>query len=305
MSDERIEFIVAHASGSGVVPYIHPMPFDTLAIVGVGLIGGSVGLAAKTRGVARRIVGIGRDERNLSRALANGAIDQFTTNLAEGVAEADFVVACTPVDRLAEDVIAAAHAAPMRCIITDAGSTKGNILAGIRGKMPADGPEFIGSHPLAGSEKRGSANSKPEMFDGRLVVVTPTAESDPEAVAVVELFWNQLGARTMRMDAHEHDQALAMTSHLPHAAASALAGVTPPEWLTLTAGGFRDTTRIAGGDAELWAAIFLANRDAVRDALDQYLDRLGTFRAMLTEETHAELVRWLSEGKKVRDALGS
>jgi len=281
------------------------MPFDTLAIVGVGLIGGSIGLAAKARGVARRVVGIGRDERNLSRALANGAIDSFTVNLAEGVAEADLVVVCTPVDRLAADVVAAAHAAPVRCIITDAGSTKGNILAGIRGKMPTEGPEFIGSHPLAGSEKRGSANSNPEMFDGRLVIVTPTKESDPEAIAVVELFWSQLGSRTMRMDAHEHDEALAVTSHLPHAAASALAGVTPPEWLTLTAGGFRDTTRIAGGDAELWAAIFLANREAVRVALDQYLERLVAFRAMLTGETHAELVRWLSEGKKVRDALGS
>jgi prephenate dehydrogenase len=281
------------------------MAFETLSIVGVGLIGGSIGLAAKERGVARRVVGIGRDERNLSRAQAAGAIDQFTTKLAEGVAESDLVVVCTPVDRVAADVIAAAHAAPVRCLITDAGSTKGNILAGIRGKMPAEGPEFIGSHPLAGSEKRGSANSKPEMFDGRLVVVTPTKESDPEAIAVVELFWSRLGARTMRMDAHEHDEALAMTSHLPHAAASALAGITPLEWLTLTAGGFRDTTRIAGGDAELWAAIFEANRDAVLGSLDQYLERLGSFRRMLAGGAHAELVQWLSEGKKVRDALGS
>jgi prephenate dehydrogenase len=281
------------------------MAFETLSIVGVGLIGGSIGLAAKERGVARRVVGIGRDERNLSRAQAAGAIDQFTTKLTDGVAEADFVVVCTPVDRVAADVVAAAHAAPVRCLITDAGSTKGNILAGIHGKMPHEGPEFIGSHPLAGSEKRGSANSKPEMFDGRLVVVTPTRESDPEAIAVVELFWSRLGARTMRMDAHEHDRALAMTSHLPHAAASALAGITPLEWLTLTAGGFRDTTRIAGGDAELWAAIFEANRDAVLGALDQYLERLGSFRQMLAGGAHAELVQWLSEGKKVRDALGS
>ena len=202
-------------------------------------------------------------------------------------------------------MIASAAAAPQRCLITDAGSTKGNILADIQGMMRAEGPEFIGSHPLAGSEKRGSANSKPEMFDGRLVVVTPTAESDPEAIAVVELFWNLLGARVIRMDAHEHDRALAMTSHLPHAAASALAGVTPAEWLNLTAGGFRDTTRIAGGDPELWAAIFHANRGAVLTALDQYLERLGCFRSMLEGDAKADLVQWLSEGKKVRDALGS
>lgn len=281
------------------------MRLEQLTIVGVGLIGGSVGLAARTRGIAGTVIGVGRDDRNLARAQAAGAIDVFSTNLAEAVKKADLVVVCTPVDRVAEDVIAAAKAAPTRCLVTDVGSTKGNIVRELAGKMPERGAAFIGSHPLAGSEKRGSANAKPDLFQDRLVVVTPTTETDPEATAVIDLFWRELGARVVRMDPFAHDEALATTSHLPHAAASALAGVTPPAWLALTAGGFRDTTRIAAGDPDLWAAIFEANRDAVLGATDTFMSRLTEFRTLLAAGDHAGLVRWLADGKRVRDALGS
>jgi cyclohexadieny/prephenate dehydrogenase len=281
------------------------MQIDQLTIVGVGLIGGSVGLAAKARGLARRVVGVGRDDRNLARAHANGVIDEYTTNLAEASASADLVVVCTPVDRVAADVLTAAKAAPAKCLITDVGSTKGNIVRELAGKLPDAGATFIGSHPLAGSEKRGSANSKAELFADRLVIVTPTADTDPEAIAVIELFWNRLGARVMRMDPSEHDTALATTSHLPHAAASGVAGVTPPGWLPLTAGGFKDTTRIAAGDPDLWAAIFEANQDAVLNAVDTFAQRMTQFRQLLAAGDHAGLVRWLADGKRVRDALGS
>jgi prephenate dehydrogenase len=189
--------------------------------------------------------------------------------------------------------------------VTDVGSTKGNIVRELAGKMPDAGATFIGSHPLAGSEKRGSANSKADLFADRLVIVTPTADTDPEAIAVIELFWNKLGARVMRMDPTEHDSALAVTSHLPHAAASGLAGVTPVGWLTLTAGGFRDSTRIAAGDPDLWTAIFEANRDAVLAAVDGFAERMQRFRELLVAGDRAGLVRWLAEGKRVRDALGS
>ncbi|OWK44396.1 prephenate dehydrogenase [Fimbriiglobus ruber] len=281
------------------------IPVETLTVVGVGLIGGSVGLAAKTRGAARRVVGVGRDERNLARAAAVGAIDTFTSDLSVGVATADLVVVCTPVDRVGADVLAAAAAAPPRAVITDAGSTKGNIVRELAGKLPADRPTFVGSHPLAGSEKKGAAHSRADLFDDRLVIVTPTAETDLEAVSLVELFWQKLGARVVRMDPFEHDRALAVTSHLPHAAASGLAGVTPPAWLGLTAGGFRDCTRIASGDPQLWAAIFEANRDAVTAALDKFTDRMAGLRQALTAGDTAGVIQWLTEAKQVRDALGS
>jgi cyclohexadieny/prephenate dehydrogenase len=281
------------------------MRFEQLTIVGVGLIGGSVGLAAKEAGVARRVVGVGRDERTLARAVAQGAIDRAAADLAEGAADADLVVVCTPVDRVARDVLAAAAAAKPRAILTDAGSTKLGILRDVEAGLPPRGPMFVGSHPLAGSEKRGSAHGRADLFRDKLDVVTPTAKTDPEAAAVVELFWQRLGARVVRMDAAEHDKALAVTSHLPHAAAAALAGVTPPAWLGLTAGGFRDTTRVAGGDPALWAAIFQANRDETVAATDLFLDRMARFRAALVADDGAALTQWLAEGKQVRDALGS
>jgi prephenate dehydrogenase len=281
------------------------MPVQTLTIVGVGLIGGSVGLAAKARRAAQTVVGVGRDERTLARATAAGAIDTFTTTPSEGVAAADLVVVCTPVDRVADDVVAAATAAPPRAVLTDAGSTKGNILRALAGRMPTDRAPFVGSHPLAGSEKRGAAHARADLFDNRLVIVTPTAETDLEAAGVVELFWQALGARVVRMDPFEHDKALAMTSHLPHAAASGVAGVTPTGWLGLTAGGFRDTTRIAAGDPDLWAAIFEANREAVLAATDQFLGRMAEFRAALAAGDRAAVGKWLTDGKRVRDALGS
>ena len=281
------------------------MQLEQLTIVGVGLIGGSVGLAAKAAGLARRVVGVGRDERTLERAVALGAIDRATKDLSEAAADADLVVVCTPVDRIAADVLTAARAAPPRAIITDAGSTKGNILRELAGKLPPRGAMFIGSHPLAGSEKRGAAHGRADLFHDRLVVVTPTADTDIEALSVVELFWQRLGARVVRMDPFEHDKALAVTSHLPHAAAAGLAGVTPLEWLNLSAGGFRDTTRVAAGDPDLWAAIFAANRDEVLAATDAYLRRMGQFRAALEGRDAAALVAWLTEAKQVRDALGS
>jgi cyclohexadieny/prephenate dehydrogenase len=281
------------------------MHVETLTIVGVGLIGGSVGLAAKARGVARRVIGVGRDERTLARAASAGAIDSFTTNLADGASAADLVVVCTPVDRVAADVLTATTAAPSRSVVTDAGSTKGNIVRALNGKMPAKAAPFVGSHPLAGSEKKGAAHARADLFVDRLVVVTPTVETDLEAAAVVDLFWQSLGARVVRMDPFEHDEAVAVTSHLPHAVAAALAGLLSEDLHALTGTGFRDTTRVAAGDPELWAAIFEANREAVLAAADRFAGRMAEFRRALEAGDRAGLVRWLADGKKVRDALGS
>ena len=281
------------------------MKTNQLTILGVGLIGGSVGLAAKARGLAGKVVGVGRDDRSLARAQSLGAIDEFTTDAAEGVSEADIIVVCTPVDRTATDVLAAVAAAPQRAVITDVGSTKGNILAAVQGKLPAGKAAFVGSHPLAGSEKRGPAHARADLFQDKLVIITPTAETDPEAVGVIELFWQGLGAKVIRMEADAHDQALAFTSHLPHAVAAGLAGVTPTGLLALTAGGFRDTTRIAAGDPALWSAIFRANKAAMTTALEQFQIRMEDFRRALASDNAAGLATWLTEAKQVRDALGS
>jgi len=278
------------------------MLFDQITIIGVGLIGGSVGLAAKTRGVARRVVGVDRDMEKLKRAENLCAIDAGTISIAEGARGADLVVVCTPVDRIAEVLIAAfEHAGPV--LYTDAGSVKGGLAAAVEWARP-DGAAYVPAHPLAGAEKNGVEHSRADLFQNRITIITPDS-SDAHAVQRVAAFWEALGSRVVRMNAAAHDRTLAATSHLPHAVASAVAGVTPVDWLSLSAGGFRDVTRIAAGDPALWAAIFQANREAVLAALGLFANRLTEFQRLLEASDRAGLERWLSEGKQVRDALGT
>jgi prephenate dehydrogenase len=281
------------------------MLFEQITVVGVGLIGGSVGLAAKAHGVARPVVGVGRDPQTLARAVELGAIDSFTTDLAEGVRGAALVVVCTPVDTIADMILRAAPHVRAGTIFTDGGSTKGNIVAAVAGKLPR-GVEYVPAHPLAGAEKNGVEHARPDLFEGRVtIVVEENTLADWEAFTRVGRFWVSLGARVISMNAGDHDRVLASTSHLPHAVASAVAGVTNPDWLPLSAGGFRDVTRIAAGDPKLWAAIFQANREPVLAALVGFTDRMDEFKRLLAAGDHAGLVRWLTEGKQVRDALGS
>jgi cyclohexadieny/prephenate dehydrogenase len=285
-------------------PLIIPlMRFEQITIIGVGLIGGSVGLAAKSRGAAGRVVGIGRDARTLARAVELGAIDSFTIDLADAVRSADLVVVCTPVDRIADMILCAAPHCRPGTIFTDAGSTKGNIVAAVTGKLPR-GVTYVPAHPLAGAEKNGVEHARADLFEKRVTIVTP-GEADSESVARVEAFWRALGSRVVLMPVGEHDRVLASTSHLPHAVAATVAGITPRDWLPLSAGGFRDVTRIAAGDPELWTAIFQANRSAVLAAIGAFSDRLNAFRHLLEAGDGAGLVRWLNEAKQVRDALGS
>jgi cyclohexadieny/prephenate dehydrogenase len=279
------------------------MRFEQITIVGVGLIGGSVGLAAKAKNVAGRVVGVGRDRGKLARAVRQGAIDVFSESLLDGVTNADVVVVCTPVDRIAPTIREAAAFCCSKTLFTDGGSTKRNIVAELVGSLPP-GITFVPAHPLAGSEKAGCEHARADLFENRVCILTPEP-GDERAAERVAAFWRALGSRIVRMTAADHDEALATTSHLPHAVAAGLAGVTPGEWLPLTAGGFRDTTRIAGGDPALWAAIFLANRDAVLTATQRFTTRLDEFRRLLESGDGAGLGRWLAEAKQVRDALGS
>ena len=281
------------------------MLFDQITIVGVGLIGGSIGLAARSRGVVGRVIGVDRDPDAIANALALSAIDGSSTDLAEGVAGSGLVVVCTPVDRIADVIVAAARHTKPGTLFTDAGSTKAAIVSAVRGNLPV-GVDYVPAHPLAGSEKSGSQHSVADLFLNRAtaVVMSPFG-ADWERTVAVGRFWEALGSRVVLMNAEEHDRTLAFTSHMPHAVASAVAGVTHSDWLRLTAGGFRDVTRIAAGDPELWAAIFEANREAVLTAVDSFAKRLSKFRQLLEAGDHAGLVEWLTEGKQVRDALGT
>ncbi len=283
--------------------------YDTVAIVGVGLIGGSIGLALRERKLARQVIGIGRRQTSLDAARKIGAIHQGVTTLAAGVAEAQLLVVATPVDTIAERVIQAAAVAPPGCLITDAGSTKATIVALVDAGLAhrRSGPRFVGSHPLAGDHRTGPEHARADMFDGRTVVVTPTEHTRPAAVTEASGFWQSLGANVVTMSPEKHDAALAMTSHLPHLVAIALASATPQEFLQLTASGWRDTTRIAGADPKLWQPIFASNRERVLDALDVLSKKIEGLRDALDQgdyETLTSILEAAAKKKKDRDALG-
>src|SRR5687768_4640460 len=276
--------------------------YDTVAIVGVGLIGGSIGLALRERKLARNIVGIGRRQTSLDAARKVGAIDHGVTSLAAGVAQAQLVIVCTPVDSIAERVIQAAAACPPGALVTDAGSTKETIVSTVDAGLAnrRSGPRFVGSHPLAGDHRTGACHARGDLFDDRTVVVTPTNLTRPAAVTEISGFWESLGANVTTMTPAEHDAALAMTSHLPHLIATALAAATPHNLLPLAASGWRDTTRVAGGDPKLWQPIFASNRQHVLEALDRLSQIVSNLRETLEQGDYETLTQILETAAKTK-----
>lgn len=280
-------------------------PWDTIAIIGVGLIGGSVGLAVRGRQLARHVVGCGRSPENLELARERGAIDSASATIAAAVEQANLVVICTPVEQIVGHALAAAEHCPPGALITDAGSTKAAIVQELAAKLDGRPASFVGAHPLAGGEKQGAGAADARLFENKLVVVTPAPASRPGDVQAVERFWSLLGARVERMTPEAHDHAVASISHLPHLLAAALAAATPQEHLPLAAAGWSDTTRIASGDAELWTQILRQNRRNVLSALSGVERCLEEFRAALENEDYELLTRLLKAGKNARDAVGS
>lgn len=282
------------------------MGWNSVAIIGVGLMGGSIGLALRQRGLADDIVGIGRRMSSLREAEALGTVTRTTTSLPQGVASAELIIICTPVRTIADFAIDSAQHAPRGAMITDVGSTKGHLLENIERRWPSSsGSVFIGSHPLAGSEKTGPQAARADLLEDRLVVVTPTPNTPLQPLQRIEKFWQSLGARVARRTPEEHDEILAVTSHLPHVVASALAEMVPALHLPFTAGGWRDTTRIASADPELWNQILLDNQRHVLKSLDKFGKVLAEFRAALADEDEQQLTRLLTAGRQRRDALGS
>lgn len=278
--------------------------WETVAIVGVGLIGGSIGLSLRRRNLAKRVVGIGRRQKSLDCALQRQAVTTATTDLSEGVKDAQIVIVCTPVDLIVDHAIQASHSCPHDAIITDAGSTKCRIVEQATAAMSA-GVNFVGSHPMAGSEKHGPDSADSELFRDRVTVVTPVAETPQNVTDNVSQFWKSLGANVISMSPQQHDQAVAATSHVPHLVASALAAATAKEHLPVAATGWLDTTRVAAGNAELWEQILTDNQAQVLKSLDKFETVLGSLREALHHNHSEDLIQLLEVGKQTRDAVGS
>ena len=275
-----------------------------LAIVGVGLLGGSIALAARAHGVVREIIGIGRDRARLEPPLRAGAVDRVTTDLAIGVRDADFVVLAATV--LAnEDLLREAwRAVSPAAVITDVGSTKRGIAAAA---ARLSGPAaFVGSPPMAGSEKSGFAVARADLFENATVIVTPTESSEPRAVKGVTGFWEALGARVSLLDPETHDRVVAAISHLPHVAAWALVDAVArfePSALPFAARGFKDTTRIAAADPAMWTEILLGNRDALVASLAAFRGALAELERLIAAGDRGGIATLLARLKTERERL--
>lgn len=276
--------------------------WETVSIIGVGLIGGSIGLALRERRLAQRVVGVGRRQASLRRAKQIGCVDSTTTSIARGVADAELVIVCTPVGQIVDHVREAAAHSPPEAMITDAGSTKAVIVAALE-NIASGRINFVGSHPLAGSEKAGAQFARPDLFENRLVVLTPTRRTNEQLLGAIEGFWQSLGADVEHMTPAAHDEALAAVSHLPHLIASAVAASTPERYLHLAAGGWQDTTRIAAGEVELWRQIFQDNKEALTKSLDRFERVLLQLRRAVESDNQQQITKILQAGKTNRDLI--
>ncbi len=276
-------------------------PPRQITIIGAGLLGGSVGLGLKARGFRGAVIGCGRTEATLDRAVACGCIDHAERDLPAAVAEAGLIVIATPVSTVPHLLQRIAEAGADAAVITDVGSTKHSIVEAAGGVLRRPG-RFVGSHPMAGSEVHGPDAARPDLFDAKPVVVTPTDETDDDALATIEWLWRMLDMRLVRMEAAEHDRIVARISHLPHAVAMLLVEhAAASESLDLASTGFADTTRVASGDPGVWADILTDNAGPLGEAIDEWIERLQNFRQQLSGESREELLARLRGAKNTRD----
>jgi prephenate dehydrogenase len=275
---------------------------NRLSIVGVGLLGGSIGLAVKAAGIPARITGYGHRAQTLRRALEMGAIDESASSCNSAVAGADLVVLCTPVGLFEELMREMAGALAPGTVVTDVGSTKRSVVEMAERLLPSS-VRFVGSHPMAGSEKRGVEYARADLFQGARCILTPTDKTDPVALEKVDQFWRRLGMVTERMSPAEHDRRICDVSHLPHAIAAALVAMQSDETMPLAGKGFLDTTRIAGGDGALWRDIFQDNRDNLADAIRRFRESLDQVLRMLEPDQREALAQWLDQAAERRAKL--
>jgi prephenate dehydrogenase len=276
-----------------------------LVVIGVGLIGGSFALALKRARAVERVVGVGRTRRNLATASRLGILDEASRDAAHAVRDADLVLLAVPVGQMPAVMAAIAPRLPTRAVVMDAGSTKCDVVASARRWLGPAFARFVPAHPVAGNERSGAEAATPDLFRGRTVIVTPQPETAAHALALARRAWQACGARVARLEAREHDAILAAVSHLPHVIAFALVNMLarrrdPARWFGFSAGGLRDTVRIAGSSPEMWADICRANREALLAAIEQYESELERVRAAIERGDAAALRRLFARARAAR-----
>ncbi len=284
--------------------------FQQVTIIGVGLIGGSLGMILRRKGLASKIVGVGRRVENLKTAVELGAIDRYVADSKEGVRGADLVVLATPVDTYDRHLKEWATCLKPGAIVTDVGSVKGELVERSERMMPA-GVHFVGAHPIAGKEKTGVAAGSEQLFMGARCILTPTKQTNQQALEQVRTMWQETGSIVLTMDPHLHDKILGAVSHLPHVAAFALmnalidirAQVPALDLAGHSGGGLRDTTRIAASSPEMWRDIFLWNRDNVVAFIEAYERSLGELKRLIKTGDAAGIEKALERAKQEREQI--
>ena len=286
---------------------------DTVVILGLGLIGGSLARALRQSGFCRRLLGYGHREPSLRRGVELGVIDDFTLDLDEAIEQADIMVLCTPTlvaATMLERILPALQKSARPPVVTDAASVKGNLLQtaiDVTGHMPA---QLVLGHPIAGSERSGVDASKADLFVNHRVILTPVEDNDPQAVELVRAMWLSAGAEVVEMSVAEHDAVLAATSHLPHVLAYALVDAlatsdASEDIFRCAAGGFRDFTRIASSDPVMWRDIAIANKTALLESMDSFSDHLARLREAVATGDADQLLDTFSRAKLARDEFAA
>ncbi|MGA8005229.1 MAG: prephenate dehydrogenase/arogenate dehydrogenase family protein [Burkholderiales bacterium] len=280
--------------------------FGRVAVIGVGLIGGSFALALKAAKACGQVVGVGRGKANLDAALARGAIDVTESDVARAARGADLILVATPVAQFANIFATLARALSPNALVIDAGSTKQDVIAVARAGLGARIAQFVPAHPIAGAEHSGVAAAKADLFQGKNVVLAPLAENAAQSIARATAAWQACGARVTRMAPEEHDAVFAAVSHLPHLLAFALVHEisqrpNSAQLFGYAAGGFRDFTRIASSHPEMWRDICIANRDALLAELARYGAQMESIRALLAAGDAAGLEAIFASARAVRN----
>ncbi|MDH4099390.1 MAG: prephenate dehydrogenase/arogenate dehydrogenase family protein [Nitrospirota bacterium] len=280
--------------------------FTKVAIIGVGLIGGSLGLAIRKRGLAGTVVGVGRGEANLKTALERGAIDSYRLDLEEGVKDADLVVLCTPVATFPALAKSLAAIVKPGAIVTDAGSVKESVVSAMEAAIGSRA-RVVGAHPIAGSEDSGAAAARADLYEGAKCIITPTASTDGDALNQVETLWKAVGSVTVRMGPASHDRIFAAVSHLPHMVAFGLVNTVldmeDGGFVPYSGGGFRDYTRIAGSHPDMWRDICLLNREQIVASMDSFIEHMKRLREMVAASDGAALAGEFERAREVKKKL--
>ena len=305
-SDAPVEMDLPHLH-TVTYPCAMPMRWKQVTLVGVGLLGGSIGLALKRRQLAERVFGYVRRSVTAAACEQAGAVDKAETDLARAVAGSDLVVLCTPIAQMPSLATQCLPSLRRGAVVTDVGSVKGTVVAELEPLLGAAGVHFVGSHPMAGSERMGVSAARADLFERAVCVVTPTPRTDKQALQQVEDFWSGVGGVPLRMTAEVHDDLVSRSSHLPHVVAAELANyvlspVHPKEQGLLCASGFRDTTRVASGAPDMWRDIVVANRKNLVRVLGVFIEDLQEFQRALENEDVKAIEEFFTQAKQRRDA---